>query len=487
MGDLRALLMGQPVSGGVRRYAFVGFALLVMLLEVAAGLPGDAGVLNLTWALAASACLALTGWLPATGGVLFGIVALVGILAPGDAVVATFPLIGVYAVAADWISRTWFVPAGFLLLAVQGVTAAASPNLAAVVVETVLGTVFAVTVGLSVRWNKDRVVTLRRQAEESRRAAEQARSTVQADLAGALQDTVTQDLIRIIVTSQSIARLSPDRQTAEEVDQLGDLARDAIRHLRALTGANGAAGGGTGGTGTAGSPEGDATDAAAALPGQTATESLGEVVGTCRAMLAGRGITLGTRVPATVESRMSPGQVTLAALAVREGATNIFSYGRTDSVAQLMVQTSGSPDAGDAVELTMVNDIDPAAQDAHRAMAGGYGLDNLSERVAAAGGAVRFGSSGSTWVLTVELPGEPRPRHPEPPAPGAPDSKAADFAAPDSTATDSPAPGSTALDSKSTGPAAPDSKSPIARARAHADARAGAHSPASGPDAHRGN
>lgn len=378
---VRDLFLEQPRGTQARRIIFGGLAALLLLLDVFSwyGSGKDPSALDVEPLVATCLALALTGWLPATGGTLFALVTATILLVPGDSGIV-FPLVGVFAVVADWISRKWYLPALVALALVQVPQFLTSTNWLADVVGFLLGLAVAVPIGLGVQWSEERAGALRQEVKVSQVAAESAAALVRRDLNLALHDTVAQDLVRIIVAGQSAARRTTDPQTAEEVQELSELARDAMRHVRALMGDVGV--------------------------GHTdPVQPLGDILATCQAMLAGRAITLDADLPGDIDAVCSLRQRSVLGLVLREGTTNILKYARVGTTAHLSVEVLEDGRAA----VTMANLIDPAADDTRGALSGGYGLDSLTERAAREGGSLHFGSNGGTWLLSVTVPRIPIP------------------------------------------------------------------------------
>lgn len=378
---VREVFLDQPKGSRARRIVFGGLAGVLLLLEVlswyAAG--GSPDGLSVEPLVASCLALAFTGWLPATGGALYVLVTATVLVVPTPNLI-TFPLVGIFAVVAEWISRRWYLQAVVALALVQVPQFLTSQRPLADLVGLVLGLAIAVPIGFGVQWSEERAGVLRQEVRVSQVAAESAAALVRRDLNLALHDTVAQDLVRIIVAGQSAARRTTDPQTAEEVQELSELARDAMRHVRALMGDVGV--------------------------GHTdPVQPLGDVLGTCQATLAGRAITLDAELPEDIDSACSLRQRSVLGLVLREGTTNILKYARVGSTAHLSVEVLEDG----TVAMTMANLIDPAADDARGALSGGYGLDSLTERAAREGGSLQFGSNGGTWLLSVTVPRIPVP------------------------------------------------------------------------------
>ena len=382
-GSLQRLLLRQPVGDAARRVGFGVLALVLVVAEVVSGgSPDHLGAFTVEWLVIGYGLLALTGWLPATAGLLYTVATIIAILAPSDTLMVGFPLLGVFAVAGDWISRGWYVPTAAALLLSSVSQFASSPNQGASALETFLGITMSIGVGLGLRWNSDRLAGLHREAESARRAAEAAQVEVRREIASALHDTVVADLVRLLVASQSLTRTTTDPQAAEDARALTDTARDAMVHLRALM--------------------------SSTLPDQsTQPEPLAQVIATCQSMLQGRSITLDTDIPPDVDNSLTRRQRNLVALIVREATTNIFKYARAGTHANLTIEV---PDEG-GLALMVTTEIDPAHDHARATLGGGFGLDNLTAQVARDSGTLQYGSRGASWLLTAMIPPTPTAIH----------------------------------------------------------------------------
>ncbi|MCI1788214.1 MAG: hypothetical protein LKI58_09130 [Actinomyces sp.] len=376
---LRTLLMRQPVGGVARRAGFGALAVVLVVAElVSGGGPGQLGAFTIEWLITGYGLLALTGWLPATGGLLYTIATCLAILAPSDTLMVVFPLIGVFAVAGDWISRSWYLPAVLVLAATNAADVLLSDSRSTTFLGAFLGICASIGVGSGLRWNSTRLTTAHQEAESARRAAETAQMEVRREIAATLHDTVVADLVRLLVASQSLTRTTTDPQAAEDSRALTSTARDAMVHLRALM--------------------------SSTLPDQSSQpEPLTQVIATCQTMLQGRSITLDTEVPPDLGPSLTRRQRALVALVVREAATNILKYARAGTHADLTIETP--PDGGIAILAT--NQIDPARDHARATLGGGFGLDNLTAQVAREGGTLQYGSRGASWLLAVLIPATP--------------------------------------------------------------------------------
>lgn len=369
-------LTATRFGGTAHRVVFGVFALVLVALELLS--IWDIGTINVPtaiWLVVGYGLLAFTGWMPLVGGTLYTVATLVAIVAPSQTLALAFPLLGVFIVGGEWISRGWYAAAGVVLAITATVDAMHSGSPVVSLAGMTFGIALSVTLGLALRWNTQRLGRLRDQADSARRAAESAQLEVRREIASTLHDTLASDLTRLIVGTQSLSRTTTDPLAAEDSQALTDTARQAMVHLRALM--------------------------ASALPDQQGEpEPLREVIATCTTMLAGRDITLGTRHSPDVEVGLTKRQRTALALVVREGTTNVLKFARAGSHAELSI---GSPHEG-AVAVTLINEIDPASERSPGTLSGGFGLDNVTSRIAAEGGTVQYGSRGGSWVLAVTLP-----------------------------------------------------------------------------------
>lgn len=381
-----------PISGVAHRVTFGVLAVVLVALELLSRWGGSTpNTPTSVWLVVGYGLLALTGWVPLVGGTLYTVATLVAIVAPDDVLVLGFAMIGVFAVAGEWISRGWYAAAGLIMALSATVDAIHSGYPSVSLIGFLLGAVVSVTLGLSLRWNHNRVAQLEDQATSARHTAESAQLDVRREIAATLHDTLVEDLVRLIVGTQALTRTTTDPLAAEDSRALTETARQAMVHLRALM--------------------------SSALPDQSGRpDPVGEVVATCQKMLAGREITLAAALPPDLEACLGTRQRDVLALVIREGSTNILKFARAGSRATLTIDT---PHEGGAA-VSLVNDIDPVNEQAHASLSGGFGLDNVSARVAAEGGTVQYGSRGATWVLTAMIPvavGSPLPL-PGVPAPG---------------------------------------------------------------------
>lgn len=374
---LRSWLQRHEQSGVGSRVIFGALAALLFVLEIVSGTPSSTPA-GMEFTFLVCLALALAGWLPVIGGGLYVISMLASIVIPDQYVTLTLPILGLYAVCAEWVSRRWYVPAALAFVVVEGAQMATTTSVTGELYGMALGAAIVLGAGFGIQWSKrhaaaleDRATAAEYQAEEARGA----RDAVARGLARALHDTASRDLARIIMTSQSIARRSTDRAAAEDAEHLTELASHAMRSIRSLM------------------SDADDTDSSSRRP-------LTEVIGECVQMLTGRGITMTADLPESPDTLFPPRSLAVLNLAVQEGAANVLKYARENSSAYLTVEQL--PDGG--VGLTLVNEISPVSQDARGALSGGYGLDNLSEVVAGEGGTVHYGSSGAMWRLVVSVP-----------------------------------------------------------------------------------
>jgi signal transduction histidine kinase len=117
-------------------------------------------------------------------------------------------------------------------------------------------------------------------------------------------------------------------------------------------------------------------------------------------MLSSRRIRLDCDLPAGIDVQFPDRTRAVVGLAIQEGAANILRHARESTTASLLIERLPGGDAG----LTMTNVAAADAPDTHNALSGGYGLADLTEVVAGAGGTVLYGAADAMWRLIVTVP-----------------------------------------------------------------------------------
>ena len=373
-----------PLAG---RLVFVVIALVLSVAEVWLGrLSPDFGLL-LVRILASAIALALCGWFPARAGCVFAVVTALGLaLPPADAQLSVL-LIGAYLIAADWISRRWYVEAALLVLVVETSQLIVSPLPGADLIGLALGVGLAVPAGLGLQRLRARFSTLnaqvaaaRRDARRARQAAADAEDRVRRDIAVDLHDTVAHDLTAVVLISEALTAADAPKALKPRLAALARSARDAAAHVRQLMPT------------TAAGAEG--------LRPASEAEDLQGTLATCANMLAAREIHLDVEVEAP---GVPGGGATWSALLcgiLREGSVNTLKYAPVGSVAHVRIHE----EEDGRTSLTMTNEIAEPSATARPELSGGLGLAGVARRIEAAGGTIRYGAANGMWVLTADLP-----------------------------------------------------------------------------------
>ena len=362
-----------------RHFAFLAFAFLLCSFELWIVLEEPQGSsTKFLWVVAVAACLASTAWFPTVAGTaVIGLVT-VAQLFPSGTVDLGLLFLGVFAVVLDWIARGWWVAAVLALCVPQITQLSTSQHFAADVFGVVLGSFFAIIGGLAVRHfeNRNRILEQERiTAEEALEAAERAQEQIREEVASTLHDTLAADLVRISMSSHSLAMRSNDSEIAAVARELEESSRSTLRDLRAVI--------------------------AATRPQQRSehTRSTGAVVQTCRDMLAGRDIKFEVDIPEGLDEKCSIDLRKNLSLVIQEGAVNILKYAETGSEAVLFIQVSGDGD----VDLMLVNERGNERMEDSGAFTSGFGIESLEARIASSGGFLHVSQRESRWILVAHL------------------------------------------------------------------------------------
>lgn len=363
-------------SQQTRRLVFAGLALMLLTLQLWSAIinrdPLDASLL---WSIPLAACLACSGWYPRVGGAaVIGIATLASLLPNG--LTNLGPLfLGIFAVALDWVSRGWLAAAALALLVPQSAQLSSSDLPLADMLGVVLGSSVALVGGLVIRHLEQRELS----SEEARAAAEQVQGQIRRDLASTLHDTLAADLVRIALSSHSLARLIKDPETVEIAQELEEASRSTLRDLRAVIAAT-----------------------KDRQPDET-TPTTESVVQTCRSMLSARNIGLEAHLPEDLDARCSPALRRNVVLITQEGAVNILKYGKAGSVASLSIEISKNHE--EIIDLMFSNECSTELVKNQEEISAGSGLESLSARIASTGGFLDASQRGRRWVLVAQLVG----------------------------------------------------------------------------------
>ncbi|WP_333771797.1 sensor histidine kinase [Streptomyces sp. IBSBF 2435] len=212
-------------------------------------------------------------------------------------------------------------------------------------------------------------------------------------LAVELHDVAAHRLTAIVVSAAAAQRLADPECTAAALRHAATAARRAMTELDLLTDRGGSGSG----------DDGSDPDSAATLAG----------IGALAAESGARYRTTATAVPAPTAA--------LAHRVVREALTNTARYARGSAIRIAV-------DAAPELLTVTVSDSGGSTPEPH--LGTGHGLPGLRTTVAAAGGILSYGPTGSGWTVRAELPLPPDPpgasgrgplrRPPAPPGPRRP-------------------------------------------------------------------
>ncbi|MFT3943904.1 MAG: histidine kinase [Ancrocorticia sp.] len=218
-------------------------------------------------------------------------------------------------------------------------------------------------------------------AEEKRSAAEEAlelavlaQKEIRQDLAATLHDTLAADLVRIALSSRSLAETIDDPRVSEIAEELEDASRATLRDLRAVI----------------------ATTKAQRV--EEAEPTIASVVQTCGVMLSRRNIKFSADLPENLDAGCSAGLKKNIALVIQESSMNILKYGKDGSEASLSIEI-----AEEAVDIMITNECASEPIGHQDEITGGFGLTSLSARIADAGGFLDASHRGNRWVLVAHL------------------------------------------------------------------------------------
>ncbi|MFT0847916.1 histidine kinase [Actinomycetaceae bacterium L2_0104] len=362
-----------------RHFAFLAFAFLLCSFElwIVVEDPQSSST-QFLWIVAVAACLASAAWFPAVAGsAVIGLVT-VAQLFPSSTVDLGLLFLGVFAVVLDWIARGWWVAAVLALCVPQITQLSTSQHFAADIFGVVLGSFFAIIGGLAVRHfeNRNRILEQERTtAEEALEAAERAQEQIRREVASTLHDTLAADLVRMSMSSHSLAMRSKDSEVAALARELEESSRSTLRDLRAVIAA------------------------ARSQQRNEHIQSTGEVTQTCRDMLAGRNIEFEVDIPEGLDEKCSIDLRKNLSLVIQEGAVNILKYAKAGSQATLSVQMS----VGGDVDLMLVNERGNDLPEDGGALSGGFGLESLQARIASSGGFLQVSRRESRWIMVAHL------------------------------------------------------------------------------------
>lgn len=358
---------------------FIPASLVLLLLDLWDAISaGPLTPVSVTLLISLAVALLTTGFHLRIGGTLFLALLAIAIIVPNGIASVFFMSVGAYTIAGAWIARGWYFSAAAAIAVPEALAFlnAANPwaDLSVRLTGIAFGTFIVIAGGIGVqRLTRDSAELRHRiaQAEKERRDA--ARS-VHAALAAGLHDTVATDLVRVIVSSTTLAKRTTDPQVREDLAEITALTRDAMTHLRVLMDNAG-------------------------ISHSVQDENIDEVLDTCRTMLAQRDIRLD--VHSTLDTTRLPARErAILAAALREGSTNALKYAAASTRMDITIED----DEVTGTALTLVTTMDPRAPEHAAGLSGGFGLDNLESKVLRAGGSFSAGDVGEEWILSLSLP-----------------------------------------------------------------------------------
>lgn len=315
--------------------------------------------------------IAIVGWLPATGGLIF-LGASLYVEVTTDLSIRV-PLwiffVGSCLVIATWLSRGW--------IGMTAVAVICAPIAGAL--HTVFFTTqepFVIALGsLTASLTIGGVLNQRRvEIEKLRAKATETEEQVHQHLVVALHDTTASDMTRMILSLESIVDRVDDQSTRDAIDEALGYARQAMRGLRSIIGST-----------------------AQMIP--SLSQDPLKVIEQSRIMLAVRGIRLDAEYPEDLDSLGSRYIRELISLVIQEGTTNAVKYAAEHSMVTLTVEDLGTR----RFEIIMKNQLSDQTLENDRTLRGGYGLTLLRQRIEEAGGHLVAGATDTTWMLVAEL------------------------------------------------------------------------------------
>lgn len=301
----------------------------------------------------AAGCVLVAAYVVTISTDFTGLVMVCGLLAP-----------------VDWLSRGWLV-AGMLPLGVAPVIEVMreGPQVLPVVIFL---EVLCLVIGLAGYSYERRLADARQREGELRARLMDVNREVSEQIAVVLHDTVATELSHVIVRSRLLIARSVGRQQELAESVLVSASR-ALADLGLVMRGRGRVG-----------PSGAGLSWAAVL-----TEG--------RDLLSLRHLTLEADAKGleSLEDALSPGELDLAQVCLREGLVNAAKYAADGS--EVRVTTTCQPSTC-VMEVRSV--LPPAVRRGTRRGAG-FGLDGLAARARPVGAELSYGAVGGMWVVSV--------------------------------------------------------------------------------------
>lgn len=281
----------------------------------------------------------------------------------------TTPILGIYVIAGVWITRSWIIPAGLLLLITELILILTSPYPGLQSLGAALGSSATIATGLVIRSLQRKAQKAIMQAEVSQKEALQASYIVRKQLAAQLHDTIAKDLAQIAVLAQQLSNQGSANKY--ELDSLVQLATASSKRIKPII---------------------------LQLDSEYERTSIAQTVSLATKMLSTRSITLVSDIEAHVDSIVNRQQALLVSLVIREACTNILKYGKSGTTASLEVIR----DTDGTIDISISNLIGEHHSDS--GITGGFGLANLDSQLQANHGTLTYEHNKTRWILSATIP-----------------------------------------------------------------------------------
>lgn len=355
----------------LRAFPFPALAVLLFLADVFFYPPTTAA----STAFLAMMCVALgfAGRFPRLSSASFLILLFAGLAAPHELASIGLSALGVYAVAALWICKGWYIAAA-LALATYGAIHLPGPYLRAGLLELAIGAFLSVLIGVGGRRFTARLRTadtaLALEKERSHALLAEARQST----AQILHDTAAAHLVRAIAAQEEALAKTSDPRLSLQLRAALDATRAAMTDLRFVI------------------------DASPVL--SPAPDTLSGLLRDSERMLASHGIALDADVEGDLENRLDVERRTLLLTLVREGCVNVFKHAPKDSTASLIIESIDLPSRA-GLELTLINEVGASTT---TEASSGLGLPGLARQAAVLGARLETHVIADRWVLSARIP-----------------------------------------------------------------------------------
>lgn len=355
----------------LRAFPFPALAVLLFLADVFFYPPTTAA----SSAFLAMMCVALgfAGRFPRLSSASFLILLFAGLAAPHELASIGLSALGVYAVAALWIYKGWYITAA-LALATYGAIHLPGPYLRAGLLELAIGAFLSILIGVS-----GRRFTARLRTADTELALEKERShallaEARQSTAQILHDTAAAHLVRAIAAQEEALATTSDPRLSLQLKDALDATRAAMTDLRFVI------------------------DASPVL--SPAPDTLSGLLRDSERMLASHGIALDADVEGDLENRLDVERRTLLLTLVREGCVNVFKHAPKDSTASLIIESIDLTSRA-GLELTLINEVGASTT---TEASSGLGLPGLARQAAVLGARLETHVIADRWVLSARIP-----------------------------------------------------------------------------------